>query len=170
MAVALGQAYTLVGRLSDAVPLLAQALELSMARERAQFQILARLSLGETHMLAGRLEEARPLAEGALTLTRARQERSHQAEALRLLGDIAARREPPEPDQAEAFYREALTLADELGLRPLVAHCHRSLGLLHRDTGRLAEAHSELSAAITLYRDMDMTFWLPQTEDALAHL
>jgi tetratricopeptide (TPR) repeat protein len=170
MAVALGQAYTLVGRLSDAMPLLAQALELSMARERAQFQILSRLSLGETHMLAGRLEEARTLADGALALTRAGQERSHQADALRLLGDIAARREPPEADQADLFYREALTLANELGMRPLVAHCHLGLGTLYRQMGRREEARVALFTAVELYRAMEMTFWLPQVEATLAHI
>ena len=96
MAVALGEAYTLVGRIADAVALLTQALEQSVARRRAHFEALCRLSLGETHVLAGRLEEAHALAERALAFTRAHQERGHQAYALRLLGDIAARREPPE--------------------------------------------------------------------------
>jgi hypothetical protein len=116
------------------------------------------------------MAEASVLAERALDLCRQRQERGYEAWTLRLLGDIAARREPPEPDQAEAYYRHALILADELGMRPLVAHCHRGLGTLYRDTGRRAEARSELSAASTLYRAMDMTFWLPQSEDALVHL
>jgi tetratricopeptide (TPR) repeat protein len=116
------------------------------------------------------LEEARTLAAGALALTREHHERGHQAYALCLLGEIAARREPPAADQADLFYHQALTLADELGMRPLLAHRHHGLGLLYHDSGRLAEARSELFAAITLYRDMDMTFWMPQAEKALAHL
>ena len=59
------------------------------------------------------------------------QERGHQAYALRLLGEIAARREPPEVEQAEAHYRQALALAEELGMRPLQAHCHLGLGTLY---------------------------------------
>jgi len=77
------------------------------------------------------LEEAQALAERTLALTRERQERGNQAYALRLLGEIAARREPPEHGQAEAHYQQALALANELGMRPLQAHCHRSLGTLY---------------------------------------
>ena len=121
-------------------------------------------------MLAGRLEEAHTLAERALALAREHQERGHQAYALRLLGDIAARREPPESEQAEAHYRQALALAEELGMRPLQAHCHRGLGTLYATIGQQEQARAELSAAIELYRAMDMTFWLPQTEAALAQV
>ena len=85
-------------------------------------------------MLAGRLEEAHTLAERTLALARQHQERGHQAYALRLLGDIAARREPSEVEQAEAHYRQALALAEELGMRPLQAHCHRGLGVLYAET------------------------------------
>ena len=133
-------------------------------------QALCSLSLGEAQLLAGRLEEAHALAERALALARAHQERGHQAYALRLLGDIAARREPPESEQAEAHYRQALALAEELGMRPLQAHCHRGLGTLYATIGQQEQARAELSAAIVLYRAMDMTFWLPQTEAALAQV
>jgi uncharacterized protein HemY len=71
---------------------------------------------------------------------------------------------------AEAHYKQALTLADELGMRPLVAHCHLALGMLSLKTGRGKQARGELSAAIALYRAMDMTFWLPQAEAALAQV
>jgi predicted protein tyrosine phosphatase len=89
---------------------------------------------------------------------------------LRLLGDIAARREPLESALAEAHYREALALTDELGMRPLQAHCHRGLGTLYAATGQREQARAELSTAIALYHAMDMTFWLPQAEAALAQV
>src|SRR2546427_3509724 len=93
-----------------------------------------------------------------------RQERGHQAYALRLLGEIAARRESPEVELAATYYHQALALADELGMRPLQAHCHRGLGTLYLKTAQREQAHPALSATIALYRDMDMNFWLPQTE------
>ena len=170
MAAALGAAYTLAGRVADAVPLLTQAMEQAIATEMVGYQALCRLSLGEAHLLAGRLEEAHALAESALAHAREHEERGHQAYALRLLGEIAARREPPESAQAEAHYRQALALADELGMRPLVAHCHLGLGKLYATIGRRGEARAELSAAIELYRAMDMTFWLPQAEATLAQI
>jgi class 3 adenylate cyclase/tetratricopeptide (TPR) repeat protein len=165
-----GAAYTLAGRVADAMPLLTQAMEQTTAMEMGGYQALCTLPLGEAHLLAGRLEEAHALAEQALALARGHQERGHQAYALRLLGDITARREPPDVAQAEAHYRQALVLADDLGMRPLLAHCHRNLGTLHAKIGKWEDARAELSAAIELYRAMEMTFWLPQAEAALAQV
>ena len=170
MAAALGAAYTLSGRIADAVPLLTQAMEQTTATEMADFQALCRLPLGEAQLLAGRLEEAHALAERALALAREHQERGHQAYALRLLGEIAARREPPESAQAEAHYQQALALANELGMRPLQAHCHLGLGTLYATTASQSRPMPRLSTAIELYRAMEMTFWLPQAEAALAQV
>jgi tetratricopeptide (TPR) repeat protein len=166
----LGAAYTLAGRVADAVPLLTQAMEQATATESVFQQTLCHFCLGEAHLLAGRLREAQALAEQALAHARERQERGHEAYALRLLGDIAARREPPERNQAEAYDRQALTLAEELGMRPLVAHCHHSLGSLYAKIGQQEQARAELAAAIELYRAMDMAFWLPQAEATFAQI
>jgi class 3 adenylate cyclase/tetratricopeptide (TPR) repeat protein len=170
MAEALGAAYILTGRVADAVRLLTQAMELTIGMETARFQALCRLPLSEAHMLAGRLEDAHALAEGALAHARAHQERGHQAYALRLLGEIAVRREPQESKQAETHYRQALDLAEELGVRPLQAHCHRGLGTLYAKLCQREQARAALTAAIDLYRAMDMTFWLPQAEAALTQV
>jgi tetratricopeptide (TPR) repeat protein len=133
-------------------------------------QALCHLSLGEAQVLAGRLEEAQALAEGVLAHAREHQERSNQAYALRLLGAIAARREPPQSALAETYYHQALALAEELGMRPLQAHCHQGLGTLYAATGQREQARAELSTAIAMYRDMEMTFWLPETEAALSQV
>jgi hypothetical protein len=53
-------------------------------------------------------------------------------------------------------------------MRPLQAHCHRGLGTLYAKIGRLEQACAPLSTAIALYRAMEMTFWLPEAETALA--
>jgi class 3 adenylate cyclase/tetratricopeptide (TPR) repeat protein len=170
MAAPLGEAYTLAGRVADAVPLLTQAMEQTIATETVGDQTLCRLPLGEAQVLAGRLEEAHALAEQTLALAREHQQRGYQAYALRLLGDIAAHRDPPENGLAESHYRQALTLADKLGMRPLMAHCHLGLGNISRKSGQLDKARAELSAAIKLYRAMQMTFWLPEAEGALAEV
>jgi tetratricopeptide (TPR) repeat protein len=122
----------------------------------------------EAMLLAGRLKEAMALARRTLDLAREHRERGNEAHALWLLGAIAARLEPPTAGQAEAHYRQALALADELGMRPLQAHCHRGLGTLYAQMGQREQARAELSAAIALYRAMHMTLWLPQTEATLA--
>ena len=110
------------------------------------------------------------LAERALALAHEHQERGHQAYALRLLGEIAAQREPPERRASASPLPEALTLAEELGMRPLQAHCHRGLGTLYATTGQQEQARTALSTAIDMYRAMEMTFWLPQAEAALAQV
>ena len=126
--------------------------------------------LSEAYLLAGQIAKASTLAEHALALARERKQRGFQAWALRLRAEIASQSDPPERESAEAPYRQALALADELGMRPLQAHCHRGLGRLYAATGQREQAHAELSTAIALYRAMDMTFWLPETEAALAQV
>jgi tetratricopeptide (TPR) repeat protein len=80
------------------------------------------------------------------------------------------RRDPPERELAEGYYQQALALAEELGMRPLQAHCHRSLGILYGQVGRGQQARAALSTAIALYQAMEMTFWLPQAEAVLAQV
>ena len=84
--------------------------------------------LGEAYLLAGRIEDASQQAQQALERSRDLKQRGHEAYALRLLGEIAAQRQPPDVESAAAAYRQAMTLADELGMRPLAAHCHLGLG------------------------------------------
>jgi hypothetical protein len=70
-------------------------------------------------------------------------------------------------DEGEGYYREALALATDLGMRPLVAHCHLGLGKLYRRTGDGAQAQEHLTTAATMYREMDMGFWLEKAEAEL---
>jgi hypothetical protein len=87
-----------------------------------------------------------------------------------LLGEIVARRAPLEHDQAEEYYRQVLTLAEELGMRPLLAHCHLGLGTLYAKTGQHEQARVTLLTVTDLYRAMDMTFWLSQVEAVFARV
>jgi tetratricopeptide (TPR) repeat protein len=126
--------------------------------------------LGEAYLLAGRIEDANQQARHALERSRDLKQRGHEAYALRLLGEIAVQRRPPDAESATAAYRQAMTLADELGMRPLTAHCHLGLGTLYAKTGRPEQARAELSAAMGLYRTMDMTFWLSRAEAMLTQV
>jgi tetratricopeptide (TPR) repeat protein len=126
--------------------------------------------LSEAYLLAGRLEEARQRAAQAVDLARQYKQRGNQAWALWLLGESTARQASSEVEPAACHYRQALALAEELGMRPLQAHCHRGLGTLYAQTGQRELARTALSAAIVLYQTMGMTFWLPQTEATLAQV
>jgi tetratricopeptide (TPR) repeat protein len=166
----LGAAYALAGRLAETLPLLEQAVERAAAMRVTVVQSHWITQLSEAYLLAGRMEEAMTQALRALELSRAHQERGHEAWVHRLLGDLYAHRHPPAVEQAEASYQQARALAEALGMRPLQAHCHCGLGILYTQLGHPEQARAELAVAIELYRAMEMTFWLPRAETALAQV
>jgi tetratricopeptide (TPR) repeat protein len=166
IAVHLGLAYALSGRIPEALLLFEQVVEQAMGTQQWTAPILQ----GEGYLLAGNLEEASTLAERALALSRTHKARGNEAWSLRLLGEIALHGHPSDITQAETYYQQALALANELGMRPLQAHCHHGLGRLYCQIGRCEPARAELSTAIELYRAMEMTFWLPQGEATLAQV
>jgi tetratricopeptide (TPR) repeat protein len=170
VAAALGLAYALEGRVAAGLPLVEHGVEQQAARGLAGSLAPLITWLSEAYLLAGRLEDARQRAAQAVDLARQYRQRGTQAWALWLLGESSAHGDPAEIAQAEADYRQALALADELGMRPLQAHCHRGLGTLYATTGPREQARAELETAIELYRAMEMTFWLPQIEATWAEV
>ncbi len=169
IAAQLGYAYVLAGRVTAGLPLLEQAVQqVTALRSSSHPRWVAWLS--EAYCCAGRWEEASHMAERTDELSRRHQGRGHQAYALWLRGEMTAQHTSPEADQAATHYRQALVLAEALGMRPLQAHCHRGLGTLYATTGQAEQARAALSTAMALYRAIDMTFWIPQTEAALAQV
>jgi class 3 adenylate cyclase/tetratricopeptide (TPR) repeat protein/type II secretory pathway predicted ATPase ExeA len=170
VAAPLGAAYALSGRIAEALPLLEQAVTQAVAMRYMWDHALRVIWLSEAYLRAGRLAEAGLQAQRALEFAQAHQERGHAAYALRLLGEVAARRPVPEMGKAEAHYHQALALAEELGMGPLQAHCHHGLGTLYGRARRAPQARAALGTAIALYRAMEMTFWLSQAETALGQV
>jgi Tetratricopeptide repeat len=101
---------------------------------------------------ARRSTRASPGARGSETL------------ALEVLGEVAS---TSDAQSAETHYRQALGLASELGMRPLIAHCHLGLGKLNRRTGNRDQAEEHLTIATTMYREMGMPYWLEKAEAEL---
>jgi tetratricopeptide (TPR) repeat protein len=163
----LGLAYGLTGQTSEALAALDRSVALLPASANPS-RSASYAAYGETCLLIGRIDDAARCAKQSVQAGQAAEERGQLAWALRLLGEIAVSEEPPDYEQAEARYRESLALAEELGMRPLEAHCRLGLGKLHRRTGRLDEAHAELQTAVAMLREMGMTFWLPEAERELA--
>jgi tetratricopeptide (TPR) repeat protein len=163
----LGYASALQGRLAEGHALLEEAISENI-RTGARPRPLHFAWLSEVCRLAGRGEEARQHARQALDLARQQKDRGDEAYVLHQLGTVHAHANPPDAAQAEAHYQQALALAEALGMRPLQAHCHRGLGTLYSRMSRVEQARLELSMAIQLYQEMEMTFWLPQVEAALA--
>jgi tetratricopeptide (TPR) repeat protein len=133
-------------------------------------QSLWTIWLSEAYLLAGREADASAAAQRALGLARQHKERGHEAYTLRLLGEIASHGDSPDLLTAEDHYRQALVLAEELGMRPLVAHCHVALGKLYRRTGKQHQAKEHLITATSMMREMQMGLWLEKAETELNEL
>jgi tetratricopeptide (TPR) repeat protein len=168
IAAGLGQTYALMGQLPEGFALLEEALrnDVRTGALHAHSEHIARLS--EVCLLAGRSDEARQHAHR--DLARQHHERGYEARALWQLGAVYANDDPAQVEPAATYYRQALAFAEACGMRPLQAHCHCGLGTLYAKMGQRAPARSALASAIDLYRAMDMTFWLPEAEAALAQV
>jgi class 3 adenylate cyclase/tetratricopeptide (TPR) repeat protein len=161
---ALGYACALSGRVEEALPLLAEAVETAAAIGTRCRQSERVAWLSEALLLARRPAEAGPLAEEALQLARRHKERGHEAQALRLLGELAMHTDPPDTPTAHDRFRQALALASELEMRPLVAQCHFDLGQLGRRTGLREQAESHFRTATELFGSMGMRRWQERLE------
>jgi tetratricopeptide (TPR) repeat protein len=117
--------------------------------------------LGSAYVLSGRLAEALPLLERVVTQTA-----SMGAMFDHLLGAVP-QGDRADVERAEAWYHQAIALAEELGMRPLVARCHLGLGKLYRRAGMQPQAVKHLTTAATMLREMDIQFWLEPAEAEL---
>jgi len=124
--------------------------------------------LGRAALRLDRLDEARDMGDRALKYSPYHP--GFAAHALHLLGDIATHPDRFDAERGDAHYRQALTLAEPRGMRPLVAHCHLGLGKLYRRTGEREQAEEHLTTATTMYSEMDMRFWLEQAEAEVREL
>jgi len=164
----LGSAYVLAGRVPEAIPLLEEGA--AQAGGRWIATLTARIDLASGYLAAGRIGEAAEVAERAVALAKERKSRGNLARALWLLGEINVRRDPIEASQAEEFYRQALTISSELEMRPLIAHCHAGLGKLYRRIDKRQAAQEHLATATTMFRELDMQFWLKKAAEELKSL
>jgi len=126
------------------------------------FRSWAYHSLARACLVLGRLDDARRLAKRAIEFSSP--EFAYTAHGLHLVGEIAIHPDRFDGDRGEPHYRKALGLAVARGMRPLVAHCHLGLGKLSRSRGKDQQAQEHVATATTMYREMDMRFYLEQAE------
>jgi len=120
----------------------------------------AYVAVSRACLLLGRLDKARHL--GDCSVASSQRQPGFRAHALHFLGDLAAHRDQFDAESGVVHYQQALALAQSHGMRPLVAHCYLGLSKLYRRTGKPEQARESLTAATTMYREMDMGFWCEQ--------
>jgi class 3 adenylate cyclase len=158
----LGQAYGLVGRSGEAIPLLREAIALQEHAGAFVDRALWTRVLAGLYVRAGNVEEAQTTAEAALRFAQRHGERGNEAWTHWVLGQVMTER--GQHDAVLRHFEAALGLAGQLGMRPLVAHCHLGLGKLYRRTDKREQAREHLATATTMYREMGMTYWLEKVQ------
>jgi tetratricopeptide (TPR) repeat protein len=158
----------LAGRVTEAIALIRASLDRIVASRGGH--AMATTWLGEAYLLSGQIDDAVRCASEALGLARRLGERGHEARALSLLAEIAGRRDPLDVETANGRYREAITMATELGMRPLDAHCRLGLARLYHRTGKQQEAEEHFTSARSLYREMGMVYWLENAQREIEEL
>ena len=167
----LAAAYAFVGRFDETLRLLERTTDRNAwltgagSRQLPFGKAMRMVWEVEAFMLTDQRTEAEALARRVLEVSRESKDRGSEAWLSCLLGDVLARENSM---QAEASYREALSLAQDLEMRPLQAHCYLGLGQIHAHSKKDSLAQSELHAATELYRTMAMFFWVAKADLALA--
>ena len=166
---ALGVALALAGRFEEAIGLQRRA-EAEEPHAPQGFPAARILRFAETCWLAGQFDDARAQAEQGLGQVRETGERGSTVRALRLLGDVSARGDRPDTGRSEQYFRQALAIGDEIGMRPQTARCHLGLGALYGAIGRPRDAEAHLATALAMFTDMAMSHWAEKAQRALSAL
>ena len=155
----LGAGYALAQRHGEAISLLERCTDVAGELSAPIFVLLGQAQLG-----ASRLDGAMRSADRALSISVRHSERGLVAWARWLTAEIHTA--AATSDDGNDAYRQSLLLAEELGMRPLVAHCHRGIATASFRTGKRHQAQEHQATAITMYREMGMTYWQENAEAA----
>ena len=164
-AVYLAHALALLGRHDEALATLRQALE----RSRDGYLYLMmwtkyRALSAAVFLAAGHDDEAKTEIENGLSFVSEHHAWAYEPTLRRLQASLLLHHDPTHLEEAVHILKDAEVLAKTMELRPLVAHCHLGLGKLYRRSEDRDQAHEHLTTATTMYREMDMRFYLEQAE------
>jgi class 3 adenylate cyclase/tetratricopeptide (TPR) repeat protein len=150
------------GRVEEGMDLLERALAgaETMGIEVAYPAIWSQL--GEVWLMKGNEGKAERFGRMALERARSTGQRGDEARALRLLGDVEARRGPDGYSNAQRRYAIAAATAADANMRPLVALCQLSLGRLFLQAGDAPSAREHLGLAKESFIEMGMASAIAQ--------
>ncbi len=163
-----GYGHTLAQHYADGIALLEQVRRRDEGIGNTSWVTMHCAHLAQNYQGAGRSEEALATATEGVRMARRYQRPGQEAWAQYALGQIHARRDPPDLSGAREALQESLRLARELGMRPLEAQCLLELGSLPALAPE--ERHSHLAAATQMFSDMGMKFWLERARVSLGLL
>ena len=126
------------------------------------WHVMLGIEMGDAYLQIGQVDDAERIARQTLEISQHQRGRGSEAGARRLLGEVVANRDSAQLETAMSHYQQALTVAKELGMRPLIAHCHLGLGKVLAKTEQIEQARDHLTNASTLFQSMSMQYWLKQ--------
>jgi tetratricopeptide (TPR) repeat protein len=153
----LGGIATLAGRKDDALAATAEALE-GVQASGIHSRRCEVWRLRAAALLASNDPSALGVAETARALATEDSALGEEAWTLKTLADVYLARGAAGFDAASDCYRKGLRIAEELQMRPLVAHCHAGLGRIATAIGLVNDAQPHVQLAREMYADMRMAF------------
>jgi tetratricopeptide (TPR) repeat protein len=164
----LGRAYTIDNQATKAVEILSEVVHDAASMELLVDQGMRLVHLGEAYLRAGQWDRAISMAKLALQTAQDYSQCGARAWGEWLLGEIYSG--PRTLEKGEGYYRTAIKLASELGMSPLVAQCHFSIGKAQADIGKGELAREHFSQAASMYRNLEMQIRVLETEAYLQGL
>ena len=160
----LGRALADLDRAGEGLPHCERGMQLQEQMGTKTSHSLYRAQYAMVLLQARRIAQARREIERALQIARSAGERGGEAIVLEIAGRLASAAQPLDWKTAASLYGQSMALANELEMRPTVAHCHLGLGRLYRRTGDESKAKEHLASAAVMYREMDMRSYLVRAE------
>jgi tetratricopeptide (TPR) repeat protein len=164
IAMRLGYAYVRTGRVDEGLALMQEGAAHCEAIDQMTNYPDRLATLGECYLVAGQRADAEATARRALEMAIKQRRPVDEARCRFVLGVILGAADTPDISPAVTCFEQSRALAASLEMRPLVAHCHRELGLRYGRVGRRDAAREEVAAARQLYAEMEMSTWLGRLE------
>lgn len=144
----LGLAFVRLGHVTEGLRLLHDAIISTYRLGVRAYGAFWTLNLGEGYLAHRQYDQAAATAHEALGLAEAGGERGHEAYAHNLIGEIAARRTPPDLEGARQAYRKAVELAESIEVAPLIASAESRLRALNTHDAVKGDRASEPAGGV----------------------
>ena len=158
MMAGLGRTMARLGQVREGLALLEKAVALDEVAEPQLTRSLTLIAYVEVLVLAGEFDKALVAVADLIRRTRDNGERGAEAHACWLAAAVHAT-QAADLAAGEAMIETATSIADELQLLPLLAHCHLTRAGQQRRAGLKAEAETSEDRGEKLLEQLGMKRW-----------